>query len=95
MSKQFECRVITPSGSQFQGEADYVTFPAWDGQYGVMAGMAPILSRLGEGTLRIDGADGQKFHTRGGFAHVKDGVLTILSDEVSSTTTSQTEAAGV
>ncbi len=95
MSKQFECRVITPSGSRFQGEADYVTFPAWDGQYGVMAGMAPILSRLGEGILRIDGAQPQKFQTRGGFAHVKDGVLTILSDEVSSITTNQTEAAGV
>lgn len=94
VSKQFACRVITPSGAEFEGDAHYVTFPAWDGQYGVMAGMAPILSRLGEGTLRINGDESQKFHTRGGFAHVRDGVLTILSDEVSSNA-NQTETAGV
>ncbi len=84
VSTSFACRVITPAGSTFEGEATYVSFPAWDGQYGVMANMAPILSRLGTGTLRIDGPEPQSFHTSGGFAHVHEGVLTILSDEVTS-----------
>ncbi|MCH2136869.1 MAG: F0F1 ATP synthase subunit epsilon [Phycisphaerales bacterium] len=78
----FECHVITPSGPVFEGQAQYVSFPAWDGQYGVMAGMAPILSRLGEGTLRIDGPQSSELRTRGGFAHVKGGTLTVLPDEI-------------
>lgn len=82
MSTPFACRVITPAGSAFDGDATYVSFPAWDGQYGVMAGMAPILSRLGDGPLHIQGDQERTFHTQGGFAHVRDGVLTILSDEI-------------
>jgi len=94
VSKQFECRVITPSGAQFEGQASYVTFPAWDGQYGVMAGMAPILSRLGTGSLSINADTSTSFTTRGGFAHVRDGVLTILSDEVSSNDRASDNAGG-
>lgn len=79
---EFDCHIITPSGPIFEGKARYVSFPAWDGQYGVMAGMAPILSRMGEGELRIDGPQASTMRSRGGFAHVKDGVLTLLPDEI-------------
>lgn len=89
----FTCYVITPSGTAFEGTATYVSFPAWDGQYGVMAGMAPILSRLGEGPLRIEGAQPCTLRTRGGFAHVKDGTLTLLPDEIVEQTTSATDGA--
>jgi len=78
----FDCHVITPSGAAFEGQAEYVSFPAWDGQYGVMANMAPILSRLREGELRIEGDSPRTMRTRGGFAHVNAGVLTLLPDEI-------------
>ncbi len=84
MPSTFECAIITPSGPAFEGSATYVSFPAWDGQYGVMAGMAPLLGRLGSGPLHID-ADGSRIEMtlEGGFAHVRDGVLTLLTEHAS------------
>jgi F-type H+-transporting ATPase subunit epsilon len=81
MTATFQCSVITPSGPAFEGAATYVSFPAWDGQYGVMTGMAPLLGRLGNGKLRIDTEDGQTtMMLEGGFAHVQGGALTLLTD---------------
>ncbi len=81
MPATFRCTVITPSGPAFEGDATYVSFPAWDGQYGVMAGMAPLLGRLGEGPLHIDAEDGRSsLKLEGGFAHVRGDGLTLLTE---------------
>ncbi|MCH2132327.1 MAG: F0F1 ATP synthase subunit epsilon [Phycisphaerales bacterium] len=83
MSTSFRCAVMTPEGASFDGEVTYASFPAWDGQYGVMAGMAPVLDRLGIGHLRLDTAKGTRwFSVEEGFAHVRDNTLTILSEAV-------------
>ena len=49
---------MTPSQEAFKGGATYVSFPAWDGQYGMQKGLAPLLSTLAPGTLRIDAEEG-------------------------------------
>jgi F-type H+-transporting ATPase subunit epsilon len=48
----------------------------------MMAGLAPMLSRLAPGGLRIDGVDGQSdwYLIEGGFAHVIDERLTVLAE---------------
>ncbi|MCH2149047.1 MAG: ATP synthase F1 subunit epsilon [Phycisphaerales bacterium] len=88
MSNTFQCSIITPEGSAFEGEATYTRFPAWDGQYGMMAGLAPMLSRLSPGGLRIDRADGQSdwYLIEGGFAHVTDERLTVLAESATAAT---------
>ena len=48
VSKTFQL-IITPEGNTFDGDATYVRFPSWDGQAGMMAGLAPMLSRLAPG----------------------------------------------
>ena len=85
MSKTFQCSIITPEGSTYEGDATSVRFPSWAGQYGMMAGLAPMLSRLAPGGLRIDGEDGssQWFLVEGGFAHVTDERLTVLAESTS------------
>ena len=76
---------MTPDGATFDGDVTYASFPAWDGQYGVMAGMSPLLDRLGIGPLRLDTTDGIRwFAVEEGFAHVRDNTLTILSESVHS-----------
>lgn len=76
---------MTPDGAIFEGDVSYVSFPAWDGQYGVMAGMSPLIDRLGIGPLRLDTDSGtQWFSVEEGFAHVRDNTLTILSESVHS-----------
>jgi len=83
MSASFQCNIITPSGSAFQGKVRYASFPAWDGQYGVAAGMAPLLSRLGSGTLHLDTSQGRRtMQIEGGFAHVRQSGLTLLTENV-------------
>ncbi len=81
MASTFHCTVITPSGSVFEGDVRYACFPAWDGQYGVMAGMAPMLGKLGTGDVELD-VDGTRtrLSISGGFAHVRSGGLTILTE---------------
>ncbi len=81
MPASFRCTIMTPSGPAFEGEVTYVSFPAWDGQYGVMAGMAPMLGKLGSGPLTIETTDGRTDMTLGGgFAHMQGGTLTLLTE---------------
>jgi F-type H+-transporting ATPase subunit epsilon len=76
--------VISPEGSVFEGEAESVVVPAWDGEVGVMKGHAPMLVLLGEGTMRINGGGGdQQFKISGGFMQVVDDVVTVLSEKAS------------
>jgi len=81
MPEMLRCSVVTPVDSVFDGEATYVNLPAWDGQLGVMPGTSPFLTRLGLGVLTIEqGANRKQFATDGGFAQMKEGVLTMLAD---------------
>jgi F-type H+-transporting ATPase subunit epsilon len=82
MAKTFQCTIVTPTKAVLDDEVTYASFPAWDGQQGVMAGESPLLSRLGIGSLRLDFPEGGSrwFLVEGGFAQVQDNRLTILTD---------------
>jgi F-type H+-transporting ATPase subunit epsilon len=73
--------VISPERTLFEGEADMVVVPAWDGELGVLRGHAPLLALLGEGPLRVRASDGEhRFHIAGGFLQVANDVVTVLSE---------------
>ena len=60
-----------------------MSFPAWDGQVGVMSGTSAFLMEVGAGSLRIDFGSGSRLYLLdGGFAQMQDDVLTLLSDAV-------------
>lgn len=82
MAKTFPCKIVTPSKEAFDGNATYVSFPAWDGQYGMMHGLAPLLSTLAPGSLRIDTEEGDShwYLVEGGFAHVDRDGLTLVTE---------------
>ena len=82
MADTFHCKIVTPTEEAFDGDATYVSFPAWDGQYGMMKGLAPLLSTLAPGSLRIDSPEGgsRLFLIEGGFAHVDGGGLTLVTE---------------
>ena len=83
MAATFPCSIVTPTRTVFDDEVSYVSFPAWDGQHGVMTGQSPLLSELGIGAVRIDGPGGESrwYLVEGGFAQVHDGVLTLLTPQ--------------
>ena len=73
--------VISPEKTIYEGDADSVVVPAWDGQLGVMRGHAPMLVLLGEGEMRVTtGGAEQRFRISGGFMQVADDVVTVLSE---------------
>lgn len=83
MATAFRCTVVTPSQQLFDDEVVYASIPAWDGLIGVEHLRAPLLAKLGFGTLtlRFEKGDPRRFYVGGGFAQVKDDVLTLLTDE--------------
>jgi F-type H+-transporting ATPase subunit epsilon len=73
--------VISPERIIFQGEADGVVAPAWDGEIGILRGHAPLMALLGAGELRIRrGGDTERFQVAGGFLQVVDDTVTVLSE---------------
>ncbi len=82
MAKTFRCTIVTPSAAVLDEDVTYASFPAWDGQMGMMPGRSPLLTRLGIGSLRLDFEQGgsRMFLVDSGFAQVQDGSLTLLTE---------------
>ena len=73
--------VISPERTIYDGEADSVVAPAWDGELGILRGHAPLMALLGEGDVRVrNGGKTEHFHVEGGFLQVVDNVVTVLSE---------------
>jgi F-type H+-transporting ATPase subunit epsilon len=68
--------VISPEQSVFDGEADSIVAPAFDGEVGILPRHAPFMTLLGDGILTVrQGGASHRFAVRGGF-------LQVLSDTV-------------
>ena len=73
--------VISPERTIFDGSAESVIAPAWDGEVGILRGHAPLMALLGSGDLRVASAGKvEHFHVEGGFLQVVDNVVTVLSE---------------
>ena len=63
--------VIAPESAVFEGAADSVIAPAFDGEVGILPHHAPFMTLLGEGRLTVKHAEtSHAFHVRGGFLQV-------------------------
>lgn len=81
MAERMKVAIISPESTIYEGDADMVVAPAWDGEVGVLRGHAPMLVLLGAGEMRItSGGSEQRFHVAGGFMQVADDVVTVLSE---------------
>ena len=74
------CVVVTPERTELDREAEYVSLPMFDGELGVLKGRAPLIGRLGFGTLRLQTAAGpERYYIDGGFAQVENDVVNVLT----------------
>ncbi len=63
--------VISPERALFDGPADAVIAPAFDGLVGILPRHAPFLTLLGTGTLTVrQGSTSSAFRVSGGFLQV-------------------------
>jgi F-type H+-transporting ATPase subunit epsilon len=77
--------VISPEASLFEGDADSVVVPAYDGEIGILSGHAPLMTLLGKGELRISGAAPRKFTIEGGFLQVVNNQVRVVTERGSAT----------
>ncbi len=81
MAERLTVSVISPERTIYEGEADLVVAPAWDGEVGILRHHAPMLALLGEGDVRIRlGTAEHRFYVSGGFLQVAEDAVTILSE---------------
>jgi F-type H+-transporting ATPase subunit epsilon len=80
--------LVSPEKLVFSGEVDQVDVPGIEGDFGVLAGHAPLVTTLRPGILTVYGAGGaQKIVVSGGFAEVSAQGLTVLADVAESVET--------
>jgi F-type H+-transporting ATPase subunit epsilon len=76
----FQFDLVSPEQIVFSGQVEHVVVPGTEGEFGVLAGHAPLVAMLRPGILRILGADEQRIMVFGGFAEVGPEGLTVLAD---------------
>jgi F-type H+-transporting ATPase subunit epsilon len=77
----FHFDLVSPEKLLFSGEVTQVDVPGSEGDFGVLAGHAPLVTTLRPGILVIYGErDALRIVVGGGFAEVGPAGLTVLAD---------------
>jgi F-type H+-transporting ATPase subunit epsilon len=76
----FHFDLVAPEQLIFSGEVEHVVVPGTEGEFGVLAGHAPLIAMLRPGVLKILGPNEQRILVVGGFAEVGPEGLTVLAD---------------
>ena len=79
----FHFELVSPERLIFSGEVEQVDVPGAEGEFGVLAGHAPLIATLKPGILRVYGGSGapQRIVVKGGFAEVGPTGLTVLAEQ--------------
>jgi F-type H+-transporting ATPase subunit epsilon len=81
----FHFDLVSPEKLAFSGEVDQVDIPGTEGDFGVLAGHAPVVAAVRPGILTvISGGSKQKIIVLGGLAEVSEKGLTVLADTATS-----------
>lgn len=81
MAGLLQVSVISPERVLYEGSASAVVAPAFDGELGILPMHAPLMTLLGNGTLRVESATGMKrFTVAGGFLQVVDDTVRVVTE---------------
>ena len=80
MADHFRLRVYSPERQLVDADVTEVTAPAAYGEIGVLPDHAALVTTLEAGTLSYKGAKPGRLAITGGFAEVRDNVMTVLAD---------------
>ncbi|CAA6822704.1 MAG: ATP synthase epsilon chain (EC [uncultured Sulfurovum sp.] len=74
--------IISPDGVVFDTEVQFVTLPGREGEFGVLAGHAAVLSLLSAGIIRIEDKDSLDIQVaiNGGYVHVSEEKVLCMVD---------------
>jgi F-type H+-transporting ATPase subunit epsilon len=83
---EFHFELVTPERLVRSEEVHMVVVPGTEGDFGVMAGHAPVMTTLKDAELKVyrsAGAQPESIAVSGGFAKVGDKGLTVLAESAS------------
>ena len=82
MADKIHFDLVSPEKLLFSSEVTQVDIPGAEGDFGVLAGHAPIITSMRPGILVIYGETGEQLRivVNGGFAEVGPQGLTVLAD---------------
>jgi len=78
--------LVTPEKLVRSEDVHMVVVPGTEGDFGVLAGHAPLMAVVRSGELAVypsEGAQPVRIHVEGGFAEVNDRGLTVLAEQAS------------
>ncbi len=77
----FHFDLVSPEQMVFSGEVEHVVIPGAEGELGVLAGHAPLVTMLRPGILTVlEPGPAQRIVVGGGFAEVNPDGLTVLAE---------------
>ncbi len=77
----FPFELASPARLVFSGAVEQVDVPGAEGDFGVLAGHAPLIAALRPGILTIrEGGGAKRLFVRDGFAEVNSSGLTVLAE---------------
>jgi F-type H+-transporting ATPase subunit epsilon len=80
---EFHFELVTPERLVRSDEVHMVVVPGTEGDFGVMAGHAPVMTTLKDSEIKVfktAGAQPENIKVSGGFAEVGDKGLTVLAE---------------
>jgi len=84
MAGKIAFEIVSPERLLVSDEAEMVTVPGADGDFGVLAGHMPLISTLRPGVIDIQGgarSGNSRLFVLGGFAEANPDKLTVLAEE--------------
>ncbi|MYB79960.1 MAG: F0F1 ATP synthase subunit epsilon [Acidimicrobiia bacterium] len=95
MASPFNVDVVSPEGTLWSGDAEFLVARTTEGEIGILAGHEPLMAALSAGPVLID-HDGDQRTTiavHGGFMQVVENRVTLLTDRARITAGARAEAA--
>jgi F-type H+-transporting ATPase subunit epsilon len=81
----FHFDLVSPEKLAFSGEVDQVDIPGTEGDFGVLAGHAPVIAAVRPGIITVmSGGRQEKIIVLGGVAEVNEKGLTVLTEVATS-----------
>ena len=83
MSELFRFELVSPEKLVLAAEVQQVQVPGTEGDFGILAGHAPVMTSIRPGVLEVTTRSGsaKRFYVRGGFAEANHDSLVVLAQQ--------------
>jgi len=94
VARPFSVDVVSPEGTLWSGDAEFLVARTTEGEIGILAGHEPLMAALSAGAVLIDHEGDQRttIAVHGGFMQVVENKVTLLTDRAKITAGDRADA---